>query len=177
MFNPTKRERIAGRVVATITTRFDPSVGKTVPYGVMDDVGTKQVYLSPAFIKEWNTLFTKFSKQSSEARHNISEYYRKGLILIKTGQQKSGPISIKDVYGVPQTNGAKFHECKQVKIDKTGGFCPRIFFVEVPHTNDIIILDIIDKDDNDIPLPIVQALRNKYNAALQNNYKRTYAQN
>lgn len=171
--------RIARRICATFDSRWDQEKQELVPAGVMDVAKNGQrVFLSESFKREWNRLFTKFSRNSPDARESINDYYRRSLQLIKSGMigKDSSGIEIKLIKDVKNARGASYYECKQAHIKGTG-FHPRIYFAKVPHTSDSILLEVIDKDGTDIPTAIMNSLTNAYTAALQNDYQNTYSQN
>ncbi len=135
----------------------------------------RTVYVSKSFKKSWNHLFDKFGRKGQDKRDSINAYYRESIELIKKGViGRFGSLEVKLLEYVPSKGNGRFFECKQRKISGTD-FCPRILFVNVVGTSHSILLDVIDKDGNNIDSSILSALSSKYKMAMQSNYENVYS--
>lgn len=136
---------------------------------------TRTLYESKAFRGNWNRLFEKFGRKGQDAKENIGAYYRESIELIRRGIiGKHGSIELKHLEYVPSKGRGRFFECKQHRIAGTN-FSPRILFVNVQGERSSILLDVIDKDGNDIDQSVLSSLSSKYKLAQLNDYSSTYS--
>lgn len=190
-FDEIRIARIAKSILAAFKPRYDQKGNLISESGVMDEFvddngNIHDVYVTDSFTSSYGSLFSKYQAgngkssrggdSKSTPRQNINDFYRNALLAIKSGNiGVIGDVEIKKLNfanGTSSTrsnggNTASYFECRpKGHFIKDTSFSPRILFARVPRSNDAILLDIIQKDDNAISHNILDKLPRIYSAIM-----------